>query len=321
MAPHRSNVGRAATIALTTAALFCCLTRRDPSVGATFEFDALETALESGRLVVVDFVDPTAPIAEPQRTAVRCESRVLARLESGFARATLDSREHQDEFRRLVGASGRVATCVLDADGRVLAVHEGYCGVEDYVERCERAGEQRERVAWAREFAALAPESFDAAFELARALELAGAERAARSTYTAALALQGGANDARAEAHAHLARFAARNGENLVAREHLRTAGELAPARDVAERAATEALALEIERRPVSAAALLERALALGAPRDEASFALARVRRDLGDTDGAIAAIEPLLDAAPAVASLARRSIASLRDRAHGHSH
>ncbi|MBI5432924.1 MAG: hypothetical protein HZA52_08860 [Planctomycetes bacterium] len=294
-------------------------------VEATTIDGALSTARASGKLVALDFTSDAAPCSATLRAETSCDPWVRAELAADFVHVELDAERDAELFRACFGASGFLASCVLDADGDVLAERAGASDASDYARLLARARDAAPAVRAARELVELAPDDAFAWRALGEAREAAGSPRLSEAAFRRASEL---ADDPTTFAFAceRLARFAAERGDNVASREALARARALDAPALAARASVTEGLIQSIERRPRLAVATLQGALdVLSEPAERATALLARARahRDSGDDRAAIATFARLLasDFEPSVRACARDSIVVIQSGAHGHAH
>ncbi|MCC6408607.1 MAG: tetratricopeptide repeat protein [Planctomycetes bacterium] len=287
--------------------------------------EALATARERDELVALDFTSDAAPCSAALRTVTSCDPWVRAELARDFVHVELDAERDAELFRACFGTGGFLASCVLDADGDVLAERAGASDAGEYARLLARARDRAPAVRAARELVALAPDDPAAWCALGEAREAAGNLRLAEAAFRRAAELASEPTTM-AIACERLARFAAERGDNVASREALARARALATPELAARASVTEGLIQSIERRPRLAVATLQTALdALSEPaeRTTALLALARAHRDSGDDRAAIATFARLLapDFEPSVRACARDSIVAIQSGAHGHAH
>ncbi|MCE9595341.1 MAG: tetratricopeptide repeat protein [Planctomycetes bacterium] len=288
--------------------------------------DALECARANGRLVALDFTSEEAPCSARFREDTLCDPAVRATLADGFVHLELDALRERELFRACFGRDGFLASCVLDADGDVLAEHAGWSAAAEHVERLERARDGACRVDAARELVSLANDDGAAWLLLGEAREACGNPRLAEQAFLRALELAPKDATVAASSCERLARFAAERGDGVTARESLARLHEIGATGLEARAHVTEGLLREIERTPRLAAGALELALeslAEPAERSTALLALARAQRDCGDERAAVATLARLLDHGfdSITRSRARDSLVALQRDAHGHDH
>lgn len=287
---------------------------------------ALDTARESGRLVALDFTSDAAPCSATLRAETWCDPLVRGELASAFVHLELDATREQTLFRELLGSSGSLASCVLDASGEVVAELPGFADARAYADQLARARRGAPEVEAARELVALAGDDALAWGRLALARERAGNPRLAATAWQRVLGCPDAGPDDVARACERLARRAAEQGENRPARELLARVRATGDAELDARVDLTQGLILVLERSPRLALAPLGRALELASEPGErrlALFALADAQRDAGEPRAALATFARLLEAEfdPLTRARARDAIVALRTNAHGHVH
>ncbi len=288
--------------------------------------EALAIARARGLWVALDFTSDDAPASEALRGETWCDPLVHSELEANFVHVELDAVRDAATFERIFERNGRLASCVLDADGEIVAEHAGFADAASYATLLERARGGSERLARARELAALATGDATALEALATAREACGDSRRAELAFRELLGAPHATRPMLAVAHERLARFAVERGDDLAARSELELARSTQVSSLETRELVTEALALELERDPRGAQSLLERAVAREldpAERESALLALGRVRRDAGDDRAALETFARLIDERPTETTLAaaRQSIAAIRDGAYTHTH
>src|SRR5262245_2713507 len=81
----------------------------------------LEEARREDALLVVQLGRPGLPLAERMEREVFAAPEVRRELAQGFVAARVDSAARPELFAELVGSAGALATCVLDARGRLVS--------------------------------------------------------------------------------------------------------------------------------------------------------------------------------------------------------
>ena len=84
-------------------------------------------------------------LAIHEATGGQFGAHVVRAVKRHFTCARLDSTRHAQLFDAWVGGGPGLATCVLDADGELIAVHRGSATPEEVLEFLARARERAEQ--------------------------------------------------------------------------------------------------------------------------------------------------------------------------------
>jgi tetratricopeptide (TPR) repeat protein len=242
----------------------------DAAVDWRKDYDAAGVeARKTGRLVLLHFILRDRPVCREMDVETFAKAEVIQAIRERFIAVRADIESESTLFAATVGGRGGLATCVLDADGDVIAARNGYAGPQDFLKFLEKADAGHGRIKAAREALSTEPESPGRLLALGEAYREGDSLRRAEDCYlrvieSAKLRGDAGARGAAATAQERMARLRVMRGRNLESRKHLEEARRLDPEGRNAPKdrlLLSEGLVLAVERRNADAAKLLRDAL------------------------------------------------------------
>ena len=180
-------------------------------------------------LVLVQFAAPDRPLAQRMAQETFADPDVRAALQSGVTPLVVDSTQQPELFTRLLGAPGALATCVLDAQGQLVAARAGYLDADHLLALVRLAQARAGLLRTVRARVARDPRDLRARYEYAEALTELQTQRHAELAFQGLVDLEPDLDLARdteacqvlARAHERLARLQVRAGLTAAARVHL----------------------------------------------------------------------------------------------------
>jgi tetratricopeptide (TPR) repeat protein len=278
---------------------------------------ALEAARAEGKPLHLHLTRPDVPLAPKMDETLKL-APLQQLLAAHFVELRLDSRQHAELFRSLLGVAGVLGSCVIDVDaaGRpdVVSVLVGAAETDRYVTLLDDTARSLSRLRQLR----------DGPRQPAGQLELAELYAAQGSVARARAELESCDDVAlRASVVEHLARLDVEAGQTARARARLEQIRDLVEGPALPRLPLTKGLILSAERRVSQAVEVLGAALPAqrdSNERDQSLLLLAQLEHELKRDQRALAYLEQV----PSGSRWARRaadSIVHIRNPSPGHQH